>query len=177
MFGVPVSADDSDIAHIDGGFKLLTSKDPVIKMLAWEELTETANYRQHSTRFGNMQDFLNNAPSPTSSNKYKSQWSMASDRLKIKWEIQEDRRVSLCIGDEILEDRAAVFRPIRKYLRSKHTLSLRGHPNQGKTNTCIAADRSSVHFNEGKYTTFKDWRFIHRARLGSHYQVEWLQPY
>lgn len=93
---------DSDITHIDGGFKLLTSKDPVIQILAWEALTENANHRHQSTSFGNMQDFLNTAPRQTNSNKYKSQWSMArqaSERLKIKWEEQEDRRIGLCVGD------------------------------------------------------------------------------
>lgn len=69
LFGLPIAAEDSDIAHIDGGYKLLTSKDPVVQILAWEELTETANYRHQSTRFGNMQDFLNTAPSPKNSNK------------------------------------------------------------------------------------------------------------
>lgn len=132
MFGIPIAAEDSDIAHIDVGFKLLTSKDPVVQMLAWEELTETENHRHQSTRFENIQDFLNTAPSQTNSNKYKSQWSMArlaSERFKIKWEVQQDKRIGLCAGEDILEDRSAVFRNIRKHLRNQRTLSLRGHPN------------------------------------------------
>lgn len=49
-FGIPLAADDSDIAHINGGFKLLTSKDPILRRTVWDELTETSNYRFISLR-------------------------------------------------------------------------------------------------------------------------------
>lgn len=42
LLAVPLADDDSDIAHIDGAFKLLTSKDEITKYFAWEELTETS---------------------------------------------------------------------------------------------------------------------------------------
>lgn len=34
LFGIPLAADDSDIALIDGGVKLLTSKDYIIRDMA-----------------------------------------------------------------------------------------------------------------------------------------------
>lgn len=39
--------------------------------------------------------------------------------------------------------------------------------NQRKTNTCIAAAKESSHFfSFGANPTFRDWRFVYRARLG-----------
>lgn len=32
LLGIPLSAEDSDIAHIDGAFKLLTSEDEFVKI-------------------------------------------------------------------------------------------------------------------------------------------------
>lgn len=72
LLGIPLAADDLDIASIDGGFKLLTSKDPLIKTFAWEELDDTANYRNESTAAVNKELFLNSPPSGRNSNKYKS---------------------------------------------------------------------------------------------------------
>lgn len=47
-------------------------------------------------------------------------------------------------------------------------MSLRDlHRHQGKTNPCHAARKASHHFLvDGAYTRFKNWRFVHRARLG-----------
>lgn len=42
LIGMPLAAEDSDIAHIDGGVKLLPSRDPIICDLAWSELADEA---------------------------------------------------------------------------------------------------------------------------------------
>lgn len=170
LIGIPLAAEDSDIAHIDGGFKLLTSRDKIIKNLAWGELTDIANWRFESTNQSNIENYLNSAPSSRTSDKFKSQWSkarQATKRLGINWAVNDREDIELKVGDEFVKERRGIFRAIRKYLRITRTISLRNHPHQGKTNTCVAAARSSCHFfTDGKYTTFKDWRFIHRARLG-----------
>lgn len=71
------------------------------------------------------------------------------------------------MGDETVTNRKKVFCTVRKHLIETRTSSLRDHPYQGKTNTCVAAVKSSCHFfTTSAYTTFKDWRFVHRARLG-----------
>lgn len=131
---------------------------------------DNADYRQQSTCLENKQDFLNSAPGARSSNKYRSPWTrarQASEQLKVKWDINEQLHVSLHMGEETVDDRTGIFCNIRKYIRKNHTLSLRNHPNQGKTNSCIAASSASSHFHQdGACTTFKDWRFVHRARLG-----------
>lgn len=82
-----MAAEDSDIEHIDGGFKLLTSTDIIVQNLAWNESVETANWRQNSTSHHNMQAYLNSAESVRTSDKYKSLWSRArqvSKKLGVK---------------------------------------------------------------------------------------------
>ena len=44
MCGIPLISEDSDIACVDSAFKLLTSRDLIVKDLAWDELTKIANY-------------------------------------------------------------------------------------------------------------------------------------
>lgn len=99
--------------------RLLTSKDKIVNMLAWEALSNTMNYRHQSARLQNRQDYLNSVPSARNSNKYKSPLSrarQASNHLKIKWEVGQDLHVVLCMGDEIIEYRNKIFYHIRKHL-------------------------------------------------------------
>lgn len=71
------------------------------------------------------------------------------------------------MGEDVVKNRSCIFRSIRKYLRKLQTASLRDlHRHHGKTNPCIAAAKASTHFfTDGSYTSFKDWHFIHKARL------------
>lgn len=129
-----------------------------------------SNWRYQSTSITNGHKYLKSAPSDRTSDKYKSPWSrarQATDRLGIGWSIRDIYEVELKVGGETVADRKAIFRNIRKHLRDKRTLSLRDNPHQGKTNICVAAAKASTHFfTNDNYMTFKDWRFIHRARLG-----------
>lgn len=105
LFAIPVAAEDSDIAQLDNSswtFKLLTSKDKIVKMMAWAELKDNADWRLGSTNMENKQDFLNSEPGARNSNKYKSPWTrarIASDHLKVKWQINEQLQVSLHAGE------------------------------------------------------------------------------
>lgn len=79
----------------------------------------------------------------------------------------ENLKVEIVVGDEIISKRNAVFHTLHNILRKRRTASLRERPHKGKTNACIAAAKESSHFfKDGNYTRFKDWRFVHRARLG-----------
>lgn len=103
-------------------------------------------------------------------NRYMSIWTkarQASKRLGVTWRLNSEQRdVELVCGEAVIGDRRSVFRDLRRIFRKKRTLSLREHKQQGKTNDCVAAARESSHFLfDGTYTTFKDWRFVHRARL------------
>lgn len=118
-----MSADNSDITLIDGGFKLLTSTDKIIQNLARDELVEIANWGYDSSSSLNTQSYLNSASSDRISDKFKSSWSrarQASMRLNIEWAINHNTKVELKIGDELQSNRNAIF----KQLRERHTLSL-----------------------------------------------------
>lgn len=112
LFAIPLAAEDYDIAIIDGGFKLLTSKDPIIHDMAWTELIEDANYRYQSTRTSNPQNFLNKEPSERTRNHYKSQWTrarIATDHLKIKWSISENNEAEILARDELITKNGKLF--------------------------------------------------------------------
>lgn len=170
LFAIPLTAEDSDIVLIDGGFKLLTSNDKIIKSLAWYELVDIANCRYQSTSNQNMEKYFNSSPADRTLDQYRSTWSrarLATDRLGLRWNVTDVYQAELKIGDDVLSNRRSIFRTIRKHLREKCTQELRDHPHQGKTNTCVAAAKSSRHFfTTNMYTTFKDRTFVHRARLG-----------
>ena len=56
---------------------------------------------------------------------------------------------------------------MREELRIKRLQALKEKPHQGKAIDCVSASPLSNHFiANGDYTSFAEWRFIHRARLG-----------
>lgn len=115
LFGNPLAAEDSDIALIDGGFKLLTSNDKIIHKLSWDELVDVGNWRYQSASNRNMQKYMNSAPADRISDKYKSPWSrfrQATDRLGIMWSISDEYDVELKVGEEATSNRKAIFRTI-----------------------------------------------------------------
>ncbi|XP_075723815.1 uncharacterized protein LOC142765897 [Rhipicephalus microplus] len=58
------------------------------------------------------------------------------------------------------------MRTLREVLATERDQALHNLPNQGKVLACVAADRASSHFMQtGAFTSFADWRFVHRARL------------
>lgn len=119
-----------------GGFKLPTSKDPIIHDMTWTELKDDAVYHYKSTRVENQQDFLNKVPAERTRNRYKSQWTrarIASDHLKIKWRITENKEVETDAGEDTISKRNTVFHKLRNFQRKKRTTSLRDlHPQKAK---------------------------------------------
>ena len=88
LFGVPLTAEDSDIARIDTAFKLLMSIDPNVKVLAWDDLKLCTSDRiTHSPGLEDMENFLSNVRYSGTSNYYSSVWARAraaSGRLGVK---------------------------------------------------------------------------------------------
>lgn len=166
-----MAAEDSDIALIDPWYKLLTSREKIICKLAWDELNEIANWRFGSTSSANINVCLNSKDflDARSSDKYKSTWSrprQASKHIMVVWAVNDRFDFELDAGDGLISGRRAIFRNLRLMLRKNHTLLLRAHPHQVKTNECVAASKASFpFFSDGSYNAFKDWRFVHRARL------------
>lgn len=147
-----MAAEDSDIALVDGGVKLLTSKDYIIRDMAWVELEDDAAHKYKAPLVTGKQDFLNsgkNSLNDRVANRYTSAWTrarQAAKRLGVTWRLLPDNEVEILADDIVIDDRSAIFRNLRSIIWKRRTLSLRAHIQQGKTNTCIAAARESSHF-------------------------------
>ncbi|XP_054720791.1 uncharacterized protein LOC129230416 [Uloborus diversus] len=171
LFGIPEAALDSNIAAIDSSFKLLTSRDLRVRDLAWEDLRDFVGvclHRQPSTDC--LRLLLSRSASLHCSHPTTSTWSRAraaSDRLRVTWELTDEKEVSIVHGATTITDRSKVFRILRGLFRTKHHDDMAALPHQGKTLPCFSQDKASTHFHrEGDFTRFAEWRFIHRARLG-----------
>lgn len=93
LFGIPQAAEDSDISHIDGTFKLLTSRDFLIRDLAWEDLEDTVQDRINDrVTVEYVSDFLS-GESFKGSNRISNTWTRsraASTRLGVTWRFNDD---------------------------------------------------------------------------------------
>lgn len=171
LFNIPLCAEDSDIANIDGAFKLLTSKDPRTKHLAWCDIAQFIQDRIGEVpSFNQVASFLSGAQLLGTTNPISTMWSRAraaSTRLRVTWQVINQDDVTLSFGDQSTKDRTEVFRALRKHFRLKRGDSLAAKPHQGKTFHCYSMSPSSTHFHRaGDFTRFAEWRFIHAARLG-----------
>ncbi|XP_035232575.1 uncharacterized protein LOC118204353 [Stegodyphus dumicola] len=174
-FGIPLAAESSDIARIDSAFKLLTSLDPGIQQLAWEDLTRLVSGRlKRVPSFSEIAAFLSGCDEDfprSTSNPISSVWSAARSaarRLKVTWTISDDHTVEISHDGTTITagKRRLVFRTLRNAIKKSRAEKLITYPNQGKAMECAAAAKASSHFfRNGAFTRFADWRFIHRARL------------
>ncbi|XP_035205588.1 uncharacterized protein LOC118180627 [Stegodyphus dumicola] len=173
--GLPLASEDSDIAAIDGAFKLLTFRDLAVRLLAWEDLTSFVQARlQCPTSPELIAQFLSAAddgPFAGTTNRISSMWSAAraaSRRLNITWSIDNEHLPSISYGGFTIyaSKRNSIFKSIRHHMRSVRLQDLVSLPNQGKAMECVADSKCSSHFfRDGAFTRFAEWRFIHRARL------------
>lgn len=172
--GLPIAAEESDFALIDSAYKLLTSQDPITQQDAKKELNRTVLKRLR--RAGDDADrgqFLSGSTAGDftfGSNEVKNNWTtarQASKRQQIQWSFEDEEPTIIC-GDKTLKtgQRKAVLKTIRDLKQKSRDRRLKERPNQGKVMECVSACKESSHFlYTGEYTRFKDWRFIHKARL------------
>lgn len=180
LFGIPLSAEDSEIAHIDGAFKLLTSADEEVIELAWKDVTSTVAYRLSTGRISennpppqvtldSLSAFLSGKTMPGMNPNYSilTLARQASDRLGVGWCFDKDRSISLTTRrGTIINSRSKVFKSLRECFRSARSYKLSCKPDQGKTLSCFKKSKVSGHYNRtGDFIRFTDWRFIHKARL------------
>ncbi|KAL1415295.1 hypothetical protein MTO96_029566 [Rhipicephalus appendiculatus] len=91
----------------------------------------------------------------------------ASRRYHVAWDL-DPGGVRITCGDKTVTPpkRCRVLRTLREVRAAERDRALNDLPNQGKVLACVVADRASSHFmRTGAFTTFADWRFVHRARL------------
>ncbi|GIY24079.1 transposon TX1 uncharacterized 149 kDa protein [Caerostris darwini] len=170
--GIPIAAEESDLNIIDSAFKLLTSRDECLRVLAVAHLSCSIRPRvKRNPTDQDLSDFLGDeieGPYSTSSNKLSNTWTLArcaSRRLNVEWVFQ-DNVPRLIYQDLILKQRRRVLFSIRDRLRVDRSLRLMNKNNQGKVLKLASLSPASSHFvSNGLYTRFADWRFIHKARL------------
>ncbi|XP_064464934.1 uncharacterized protein LOC135376255 [Ornithodoros turicata] len=172
--GIPLAAETSDIARIDGAFKLLTSRDPAVARIAKEDLFDTVGKRLRTTCSpSDVEGFLSGDTEGSyraSTNELCNVWTearKASRRLCVTWTIEEGGATITRKGQAMTKRwRARIMRTIRDQLDRERTDALHNLANQGKVMDCAGLDPSSTHFfRTGLFTRFADWRFVHRARL------------
>ncbi|XP_064462371.1 uncharacterized protein LOC135372842 [Ornithodoros turicata] len=87
--------------------------------------------------------------------------------MGITWTLTEENITVTRLDKTVTANtRSKLMSTFRGQLSVERDQRLQSLPNQGKTMTCVAQDRSSSHFfRTGSYTRFTDWRFIHKAKL------------
>lgn len=144
LFGIPIFAEDSDISFIDGAFKLLTSRDPALREIAWEDLKE---FLQDRTREDptkeNVANFLSGM-NFRGSNRISAIWTkarVASHRLKITWSFDEEWNPKLTQGNNTIIDRRKIFCTMGQHYRDKEAKYLEASRHQGKTFACFSKSK------------------------------------
>ncbi|XP_037501485.1 uncharacterized protein LOC119375376 [Rhipicephalus sanguineus] len=171
---IPDAAELSDVCRIDNAFKLITSSDRELRDMAFRDLYAIAEARLgwDPTR-AEVEAYLAGATEAAfraPASQLRSVWTearKASRRLQVAWCLDpEDPRITCGDANITSAHRNRVMRSIREVVSADRDRALQDQPNQGTVMACVAADPASSHFlRTGAFTTFADWRFIHRARL------------
>lgn len=169
---VPMASEDSDIFVIDSAFKLLTSWDLGLREIAHADVQGIAAKRTRAEpTMADACRFLSKEILQDRASDHQTLWSRtrdASGRLKISWSVDNEDRLRITTNNTILysSSRMKIAATIRNHQRSIRDDTLHEKPDQGKVMKMVANERASSAFiRDGSYTTFADWRFIHRARL------------
>jgi len=169
--GIPIAAEDSDIFLIDSAFKLLTSPDINTRELALNDCAMIASHRLNEPASSELiAPYMTQEELPTRSSDHQTLWSKtrsATQRQRVQWFV-DGTNVTLRHGNKDISyrERRQVAAIIRNVKRADRDLTLQQKPDQGKTMALVSADKSSSAFmKDGRFVSFADWRFIHKARL------------
>nr|XP_045589259.1 uncharacterized protein LOC123751200 [Procambarus clarkii] len=169
--GIPLAAEDSDVFVIDSAFKLLTTPDQDTRNIAREDCTKVVTRRlREDATLVNVCQYLSKEAMAQRPTDHETVWSRArnaSARLDTKWSA-DGEELALTCGERTMtkKERRLVARNIRNHHRGLRDERLQDKPDQGKVMKQVAKVRASSSFiYDGAFTTFADWRFIHRARL------------
>ncbi|KAG8174394.1 hypothetical protein JTE90_016090 [Oedothorax gibbosus] len=183
LLGIPRLADEVDIMMIDNAFKLLSSNDIRIHELAWEDILENIYTRTGlDPSPALIEKFLNGAQDEEgfrhTTCPYASTWSRAraaSTRLGVTWRCREYGDLEVHIDDKVLTkcDRKKICKTLKESLRNCWANDLIAKPSQGAAIEVTARHKASSHFlRSGDFTTFADWRFIHKDVSTSYASTE-----
>lgn len=178
--GIPCLADEHDIICVDSAFKLLSSQDPAVRRIAWENLSSQissliSTCDQPTTITPPLTAlFLSGSLEPPfhrGQSNYSSVWTFAraaSRRLGSTWTIPEWGDISLSFQSLSLGpgDRRRIQKSLKHSLRTNRVDRLLKYKSQGVAMECVAGSKWGNSFlRTGDNIRFCDWRFIHKARL------------
>ncbi|XP_023211847.1 uncharacterized protein LOC111614713 [Centruroides sculpturatus] len=166
----------ADIAQVAHAMHLFGANDPNIAGIALKTLEEVVKKR--ITRPASIEDLCKYLDGSMEgefglpSTDITSMWTrlrVATRRLKkricISWAVGPNNLPTISAGSTLL--RAGDCQRILCSLLKEHYLGkLLAKPDQGKAYSVTATSSVSNHFlNNGRYTRFTDWYFVHRARM------------
>ncbi|KAG8179236.1 hypothetical protein JTE90_004064 [Oedothorax gibbosus] len=173
LFGIPKLADEVDIMMIDNAFKLLSSKDIRIHVLAWEDILEHITTRTGLEPSPSLiEKFLNGVQDEEgfrhTTCPYASTWSRAraaSTRLGVTWRCREYGDLKLHIEGKVLTQcyRKKVCKTIKESLRTCLANNLIAKPSQG-----VAIEVSALHPASSSLPS--KWGLHHFRRLALYSQ-------
>lgn len=169
--GIPLAAEDSDMFIIESAFKLFTTPDHETRNIARDDCTRVVSRRlQHEATPDDVCKCLSQNDMVHRPIGHGTLWSrgrVSSGRTNVEWTMDGEALEIRCGGNIMShKERRVVARNIRFHHRVLHDDSLRDKPDQGKVMIQAGKERASSFFiRDGAFTTFADWRFIHRARL------------
>ncbi|GBO09521.1 Retrovirus-related Pol polyprotein from type-1 retrotransposable element R2 [Araneus ventricosus] len=170
-YAIPILAEECELNRLDSAFKLLTSKDEKIKIMALEHLSSTvrARMQKDSVSDADLEAYLS-ATFHDNDNAFSNTFTcarIASSRLKVHWQFN-DGAPTLKLEDLTIKpsDRKKVLFSLRDRFRTMRSNRLLLCPKQGKAMECVAKSTASTHFLfSGEYTSFAVYRFFGSARL------------
>ncbi|XP_075749299.1 uncharacterized protein LOC142814424 [Rhipicephalus microplus] len=171
---IPLVVELSDICRVDGAFKILSSTDLEVRERAREELYRVVSRRlRRPADTDDTEAYLSGETEGDfrqTATQLQSVWTEARKsfrRLSVAWELL-DQSARITCGEATVSarNRNKLIKILRAILNQDRDRSLQEKPSQGKAMACVAVDPASFHFmRSGRYTRFKEWRFIHRAWL------------
>ncbi|GBM93217.1 Retrovirus-related Pol polyprotein from type-1 retrotransposable element R2 [Araneus ventricosus] len=170
-YAIPILAEECELNRLDSAFKLLTSKDEKIKIMALEHLSSTvrARMQKDSVSDADLEAYMSST-FHDNDNAFSNTFTcarIASSRLKVFWQFN-DGAPTLKLEDLTIKpsERKKVLFSLRDRFRTMRSNRLLLCPKQGKAMECVAKSTASTHFLfTGDYTSFAVYRFFGSTRL------------
>ena len=164
-----------DIQCIVQAVKILSSADPITKAIAQADLRAVVRRSTSSNPSANiLTKYLSGSTDNPLGNLFythSSLWSRcrkACRRLQITFHFSDTENPTISTADSDRIRANAVTGFLHRFVQQQHGSKLLALPDQGKVAQCLATDHyanGSTWHNSGLNLRFKDWRFIHKARL------------
>ena len=164
-----------DVQNIVQAIKMLSSSDPTVSSIARSELLQTVrNASKTNPTEALVSNFLSSIDDRRlqhAQNRTSSIWTrarMSTKYLGIKFNYYEDKPPSIenAILEPVLAAKACSY--LHSHVQVTNANDLMALPDQGKVARVLSGDlyaNGSTWQYSGLNLRFKDWRFIHRARL------------